>query len=213
MLTLLTADRLFDGERAIHGGAVLIDGAEIVAAGPVQEIGSPAGATLCAFGDATLLPGLIDCHDHLAYPGGDLAARANTPISRAVLETAANLRLTLERGFTAIRDCGGVDFGVKQAAEMGVILSPRLRIGLVIITQTAGLADGFIPATGLRSNVPRLPGIPAGVADGVDGVRAKAREIIRAGADFLKIATTGGWAPPGGPTPRGSLRWPRSRLS
>jgi imidazolonepropionase-like amidohydrolase len=61
----------------------------------------------------------------------------------------------------------------------------------VIITQTAGLADGFIPETGLRRNVPRLPGIPSGVADGTDVVRAKAREIIRAGADFLKIATTG----------------------
>jgi imidazolonepropionase-like amidohydrolase len=72
-----------------------------------------------------------------------------------------------------------------------LILSPRLRICLVIITQTAGLADGFIPATGLRRNVPRLPGIPDGVADGTDAVRAKVREIIRAGADFLKIATTG----------------------
>jgi imidazolonepropionase-like amidohydrolase len=61
----------------------------------------------------------------------------------------------------------------------------------VIITQTAGLADGFIPETGLRRNVPRLPGIPSGVADGTDAVRAKAREIIRAGADFLKIASTG----------------------
>ncbi|MGD9146724.1 MAG: amidohydrolase family protein [Anaerolineae bacterium] len=191
MHTLLTADRLFDGERAIRGGAVLIDGAKIVAAGSAQEIGSPSGVSICAFGDATLLPGLIDCHDHLAYPSGDLAERANTPISRAVLETAANLRLTLERGFTAIRDCAGVDQGVKQAAESGLILSPRLRICLVIITQTAGLADGFIPATGLRRNVPRLPGIPDGVADGTDAVRAKVREIIRAGADFLKIATTG----------------------
>lgn len=191
MHTLLTADRLFDGERAIRGGAVLIDGDDIVAAGPAQEIGCPTGAIVYAFGDATLLPGLIDCHDHLAYPGGDLAARANTPISRAVLETAANLRLTLERGFTTIRDCAGVDLGVKQAAEAGLIRSPRLRICLVIVTQTAGLADGYIPATGLRRNVPRLPGIPSGVADGVDAVRAKAREIIRAGADFLKIATTG----------------------
>jgi imidazolonepropionase-like amidohydrolase len=191
MYTLLTADRLFDGERVIQGGAVLIDGAEIMAAGPAQGVGRPEGSTLCAFGDATLLPGLIDCHDHLAYPGGDLAERASTPISRAVLETAANLRLTLERGFTAIRDCAGVDLGVKQAAELGLILSPRLRICLVILTQTAGLADGFIPATGLRRNVPRLPGIPNGVADGADAVRAKVREIIRAGADFVKIATTG----------------------
>jgi imidazolonepropionase-like amidohydrolase len=191
MRRLLTADRLFDGERLIHGGAVLFDEGVIEAAGPAQEVGRPADVIVDAFGDATLMPGLIDCHDHLAYPSGDLTERANIPISRAVLETAVNLQITLQGGFTAVRDCAGVDLGVKQAAEMGKILSPRLRICLVIITQTAGLADGYISATGLRSNVPRLPGIPNGVADGVDAVRAKAREIIRAGADFLKIATTG----------------------
>jgi imidazolonepropionase-like amidohydrolase len=192
MRLLLSAEKLFDGERVIRGGAVLIRDDEIEAAGPAQQVGRPSGVSIHEFGDATLMPGLIDCHDHLAYPSGDLATRAYIPISRAVLETAANLKLTLERGFTTVRDCGGVDVGVKQAAEAGLISSPRLQICLVIITQTAGLADGYIPATGLRSNVPRLSGIPNGVADGVDAIRAKAREIIRAGADFLKVATTGG---------------------
>jgi imidazolonepropionase-like amidohydrolase len=192
MRLLLTADRLFDGERALSGGAVLIDDDRIEAAGPAQEVGRPAGATVFELGDATLLPGLIDCHDHLAYPGGDLATNAFTPASRAVLETAANLRITLERGFTTVRDCAGVDLGVKQAVAADITPGPRLSICLVMVTQTAGLADGFIPATGLFRNVPRLPGIPDGVVDGVDAIRAKAREIIRAGADFLKIATTGG---------------------
>lgn len=193
MRLLLTADRLFDGNRVIRGGAVLIGGDKIEAVGSAEEVGYPTNVTVYEFGDATLMPGLIDCHDHLAHSGGNLATNAYRPPSRAVLETAVNLRITLERGFTAIRDCGGVDLGVKEAAESGIIPSPRLRICLVIITQTAGLADGFIPATGLYRDVPRLPGVPDGVADGVDGVRAKAREIIRAGADFLKIATTGGW--------------------
>lgn len=188
---LLTADTLFDGERVLRGGAVLIGGSRIEAVGPIQTVGRPAGVVVHEFGDATLMPGLIDCHDHLAYPGGDLATNAYVPASRVALETAANLRLTLERGFTTVRDCAGVDLGIKQAVDSGLIPGPRLQICLVIISQTAGLADGFIPATGLRRNVPRLPGIPDGVADGVDGVRAKAREIIRAGADFLKIATTG----------------------
>ena len=188
---LFTASNLFDGESALRGGAVLVDGDRIEAAGPAETVGRPADAVVYDLGEATLLPGLIECHDHLAYPGGDLATNAYTPISRAVLETAANLRLTLERGFTTVRDCAGVDLGVKQSVESGLILAPRLQICLVIITQTGGLADGFIPATGLRRNVPRLSGIPDGVADGVEGVRAKAREIIRAGADFLKVATTG----------------------
>jgi len=192
MRLLLTADRLFDGESLIRGGAVLINGDEIEAAGPAQEVGRPTGATVHEFGDATLMPGLIDCHDHLAHPGIDLATNAYIPISRAVLQTAANLQTTLKRGFTTVRDCAGVDLGVKQAVESSIIPGPRLLICLVIITQTAGLGDQFIPATGLRSDVPRLPGIPDGVVDGVEAARAKAREIIRAGADFLKIATTGG---------------------
>ena len=191
MHRLFTADRLFDGDRSLRGGAVLIDGDRIEAVGPAETVGRPVGVAVRELGDATLMPGLVDCHDHLAYPGGDLATNAYTPISRTVLETALNLRLTLERGFTTVRDCAGVDLGVKQSVESGLISGPRLQICLVIITQTAGLADGFIPASGLRRNVPRLPGIPDGVADGVDGVRAKAREIIRAGADFLKVATTG----------------------
>jgi imidazolonepropionase-like amidohydrolase len=192
MRMLLTADRLFDGGRSIQGGAVLVDGDRIEAVGPAQEMGRPSDVTVHEFGNATLLPGLIDCHDHLAHPGVDLAKNAYIPASRAVLQTAANLRLTLERGFTAVRDCAGVDLGVKQSVESGLIPGPRLLISLVIITQTAGLGDSYIPATGLRGNVPQLPGIPDGVVDGVAAVRAKAREIIRAGADFLKIATTGG---------------------
>lgn len=198
MRLLLRADRLFTGDRSLRGGAVLISGDRIEAAGTAQEIGQPAGVPVYEFGAATLMPGLIDCHDHLAYPGGDLATRAYMPASRAVLETAANLRITLERGFTAVRDCAGVDLGVKQAVESGLVPGPRLQICLVMVTQTAGLADGFIPATGLRSNVPRLPGIPPGVVDGVEAIRAKAREIIRAGADFLKVATSGSLGAPRG---------------
>jgi imidazolonepropionase-like amidohydrolase len=191
MRRLFIASKLFDGDRVLRGGAVLVDGDRIEATGPAETVGRPADVAVYDLGAATLMPGLIECHDHLAYPGGDLATNAYTPISRAVLETAENLRLTLERGFTTVRDCAGVDLGVKQSVESGLIPGPRLQICLVIITQTGGLADGFIPATGLRRNVPRLSGIPDGVADGVEGVRTKAREIIRAGADFLKVGTTG----------------------
>jgi imidazolonepropionase-like amidohydrolase len=198
MRLLLSAQRVFDGESFIRDAAVLVKEDGIEAVGPLQQIGQPSEVEFYDFGDATLLPGLIDCHDHLAHPGTDLAKNAYVPTSRAVLQTAANLRLTLERGFTAVRDSAGVDLGIKQSVASGLIPGPRLQISLVIITQTSGLGDYYIAATGLNSNVPRLPGIPDGVVDGVDAVRAKARQIIRAGADFLKIATTGGMGTPRG---------------
>jgi imidazolonepropionase-like amidohydrolase len=83
-----------------------------------------------------------------------------------------------------------------------VIAGPRLFISLVIITQTGGHGDLTQPC-GISSDFPRLPGVPDGIADGVDACRRKVREVIRMGADCVKIATTGGvGSPMGGPTTR-----------
>lgn len=103
---------------------------------------------------------------------------------------------------TTLRDAAGVDLGVKMAVDQGVIDGPRLLISLVIISQTGGHGDLTQPS-GLSSDLPRLPGIPDGIADGTDGVRRKVREVLKMGADWIKIATNGGsGSPRGGHTTR-----------
>jgi imidazolonepropionase-like amidohydrolase len=188
----LKAHYLFDGEKKIRDGAVLTSDGQIEAAGSRSEIGDVDDAIVYDFGDATLMPGLIDCHDHLTSGLLEFGQNRYVSTSWAILKAANDLKLTLERGFTTVRDCGGLDLGVKKAVQAGLIPGPRLVISLVIVTQSAGLADYYIPGLDTYIPVPKMPGIPDGVANGVDQVRAKAREIIRAGADFLKIATTGG---------------------
>jgi imidazolonepropionase-like amidohydrolase len=142
-------------------------------------------------GELTVLPGLIDCHDHLASPGANLAEKSAVPPSLFVLRVAETMRSMLLSGFTTVRDMGGLDLGLKLAVDQNLLDGPRAVISLVIVTQTGGLADS-VNATGFNADVLRLPGIPDGVADGPFAVRQLVRRLIRAGADFIKIATTGG---------------------
>jgi imidazolonepropionase-like amidohydrolase len=85
------------------------------------------------------------------------------------------------------------------AVEQGLIPGPRLKISVNILSQFGGHNDHTEPA-GIDSDFPRLPGVPDSICDGVDGCRRKVREMIRAGADWIKICTTGGvGTPTGGP--------------
>jgi imidazolonepropionase-like amidohydrolase len=145
------------------------------------------------------MPGMIDCHDHLANLEGGMVARAAIPPSLAVLKTAHTLHDTLLGGFTSIRDAGGVDLGMKLAVEQGLIPGPRLMISVNLLSQFGGHNDHTEPA-GINSDFPRLPGVPDGICDGPDECRRKARQRMQAGADWIKICTTGGVGTPiGGP--------------
>lgn len=140
----------------------------------------------------TLTPGIIDCHVHVAVSGaGSLDAFAQ-PFSLQFYEAVQNMRLTLEAGVTTARDAGGADAGLKVARERGYVRGPKLTEAISIMSQTGGHGDGCM-ASGVE--MPMLgahPGRPAGVADGVDEVRRTARAILRAGADHIKITSTGG---------------------
>lgn len=86
-----------------------------------------------------------------------------------------------------------------MAVERGLIPGPRLKISVVILSQFGGHND-HTEAAGINSHFPWLQSIPSGICDGVDECRKKTREVIRAGADWVKIATTGGVGTPiGGP--------------
>jgi imidazolonepropionase-like amidohydrolase len=194
--------RLIDGSgnpppAAPH--ALLVEGERIVAVAPQAELPPPPGAQQIDAHGMTLMPGLIDCHDHLANLPGGMVARAAIPPTLAVFLAAESFRQTLLAGITAVRDASGVDLGMKMAVEQGLIPGPRLKISVNIICQFGGHNDHTEPA-GIDSTYPKLQTIPDGVCDGVDACRHKVREMVRAGADWIKIATTGGvGTPTGGP--------------
>ena len=179
--------------------AMIVEGNRIKAVGLQSSFACPESAEIVDLSGMTLMPGMTDCHDHLADLEGGMQVRAGIPPSLAVFLAADSFKQTLSGGFTAIRDASGVDLGMKMAVERGLIPGPRLKISVVILSQFGGHND-HTEAAGINSHFPWLQSIPSGICDGVDECRKKTREIIRAGADWVKIATTGGVGTPiGGP--------------
>ena len=191
----LTGANLIDGTGGpvLHDATVLIDNDRITAVGPRAAVQLPSGTEEIDVSGLTLLPGLIDCHDHLASKGYDLATRwgLTEPTSLQHLRTGKVVEQTLAAGYTCVRDGGWLDAGFKQAVEEGLYSGPRLVISVSIMSPTGGLGDHVCPA-GHHQPSGNDPMIPSGVANGVDGVRTKVRELVRVGADVIKFATTGG---------------------
>ena len=182
------------GSPVIPDGAVLIgDDGRIEDVGPRQAVAVPAGAEVIDATGMTLLPGLIDCHDHLSSHGYSIMGRWEyaEPQSLRHMRTAKVLERTLMMGYTCVRDAGWMDIGYKMAVEEGTILGPRLMIATSPISPTGGLADRRSPSNH-HSPPYSDPNLPIGVADGVDQVRTMVREVVRVGADVVKFATTGG---------------------
>jgi imidazolonepropionase-like amidohydrolase len=179
--------------------AMLVEGRFIRAVDLQSQLACPEQAEKINLHGLTVMPGMADCHDHLADLEGGMQQRAGIPPSLAVFLTAEAFKNTLSGGFTAIRDASGVDLGMKMAVDRGLIPGPRLKISVVILSQFGGHND-HTEAAGINTHFPWLQGIPSGICDGVDECRKKTREVIRAGADWVKIATTGGVGTPiGGP--------------
>jgi len=103
------------------------------------------------------------------------------------------MRATLEAGVTTVRDAAGSPAGLKMAVERGIIVGPRLQVAITLISQTGGHGDGFYPCcVDIGFFGGSFNDIPNGVADGVEEIRKAVREVLRAGADWIKLATTGG---------------------
>ncbi len=141
-------------------------------------------------GDLTLLPGLIDAHVHLvgseeSTPYEDLQETA----ARAAVEGVANARKTLEAGFTTVRDLGSRDFAdvaLRDAIAAGSVPGPRMLVAVKSLSSTGGHGD--------RNDLPADVHLDrySAVADGAEAIRAKVRENVKYGADWIKVLATGG---------------------
>src|SRR5438874_6125234 len=194
-MKVLKGARLIDGTGAgpQPGATVVIRGERIEAVTTKPAGEWPQDAEIIDVSGMTILPGLIDCHDHMAMHGYDLARRwgIDEPQSTRTLRTAKVLEQTLGMGYTAVRDAAGLDAGFKRAIEEGLISGPRLVVSLCIISPIGGIGDRVSPS-GFSCCVPHDPLLPDGVVNSLADVRPVVRRVVRAGADVIKCATTGG---------------------
>jgi imidazolonepropionase-like amidohydrolase len=197
-MKVLKNARLIDGTGAspVNSATIVIDGNRIKEV-TARSLGDfPADAEVIDVAGMTVLPGLIDCHDHMANHSYDMAHRwgLDEPASTRHLRTAAVLRRTLEAGYTMIRDAAGLDAGFKRAVDEGLIPGPRLLVTIAIISPIGGIGDKVSPSGASLDCccVPQDPSLPSGVAETLADIRPVVRRMVRAGADAIKCATTGG---------------------
>jgi imidazolonepropionase-like amidohydrolase len=182
--TLIRAARLLDGsgDPPRTDAALLIDGDRVASLGGREEIRAPEGAPVqhVDYGDATILPGLVDAHTHLVAPGdgtpGDDVAKEDDDI--LLLQAAKNARTLLHSGVTTLRENGAkgrVAFSLREGVRRKLAPGPRMVICGRPITITGGHMGYF-----------------GSEADGQDAVRAEVRKLLKEGADYIKIVATGG---------------------
>jgi len=193
--------RLFDSAagRLLPNSTVVIEGDRVAAV--TQEPWQVEDAAVIDAGSRVLLPGLIDAHVHVTAASHDFFALALQPASLTGAQSSHILRDMLHRGFTAVRDAAGADFGLQEAVARGLYEGPRLFIAGQPISQTGGHADmrpKGVRGEGLFCSCAGLA-IAGAIADGVGEVRRAVREQVRNGANQIKIMAGGGVSSPTDP--------------
>jgi imidazolonepropionase-like amidohydrolase len=187
-MTVIHAGHLLNvrtGETLSHQ-AIVIQGDKIVSVGTDAQ--APAGATVIDLPNATVLPGLIDAHTHLTMTPNFGPSRLTISIPREALYGARNARVTLDAGFTTVRNVGAygfTDVALRDAINAGDVPGPRMLVSGPMLSITGGHCDNNLLPFEYHATY-------EGVADGVEGVQHKTREIIKYGADLIKICATGG---------------------
>lgn len=175
----------FSGPTDVH----VVEG-RIAAVGPDP---SADGAQSIDFSGLWLMPGVFDCHDHITFSTVEMGELLRTPVTRWALESARNARVTLEAGVTFVRDLCGADRGLRDGVAAELVRGPTMQISVVLICQTGGHADAYLEGAGLEATlIPPYPGRPPYLVDGPESMCHVVRATLRAGADWIKLATTGG---------------------
>jgi imidazolonepropionase-like amidohydrolase len=167
---------------------IIIENGKIVSAGASAQTKAPAGVALIDLSNATVLPGLIDAHTHLTMDPKFGYERLGLSIPREALTGAKNARLTLQAGFTTVRNVGAAgysDVALRDAINAGDVPGPRMLVSGPPLSITGGHADNNLLPFEYHAT-------SDGVADGVDGVRHMVRQNIKYGADLIKFMASGG---------------------
>ncbi|MDN6169352.1 MAG: amidohydrolase family protein [Micrococcaceae bacterium] len=196
--TVFRNAHVFDGGDFLPAPAdvVFVDGLVAAVGAGVGDAEKYAAATVIDCTGKTVLPGMIDLHIHATSSNPGSLQNFAEPFSLQFYESVRNLEATLRAGITSARDAGGADLGAKVAQASGLIKGPRLRLAISIMSQTGGHGDSWMPSGVCNPGLGAHPGRPSGVADGVEEVRKTTREMLRAGADQIKICSTGGGLSP-----------------
>jgi imidazolonepropionase-like amidohydrolase len=194
-VTAIKAGHLVDPD----SGGVLSDQVILIQGNTVQSVGKnlaiPAGAQVIDLSGMTVLPGLIDCHTHLAdgdsiVNGEPLNVLKKTSAEMAY-ESIPNARVMLQSGFTTVRDVGVYralnDVAMRDAIAAGYIEGPRMYVAGAYVTITGGAGA----MTGLAPDIPLPWDLHFGEANSPWEVRQKVRLLYHSGADHIKILTSG----------------------
>ena len=185
---VIRAGRLLDVKtgKTLTNQTVVIHGDKITSVGAdTQQL---VGAQIIDLSNATVLPGLIDAHTHLTMTTNFGYSRLAISIPREALTGARNARVTLEAGFTTVRNVGASGFSdvaLRDAINAGDVPGPRMLVSGPPLTITGGHADNNLLPFEYHAT-------SEGVADGVDGVRHMVRQNIKYGADLIKFMASGG---------------------